>query len=68
MNRYDVVEIIEDVWKQDNNGAWCCRYLVLDSFSNLIDAQNRHKELIIERGDQMTPNGWHRLAIMSFTN
>lgn len=68
MNRYDVVEIIEDVWRQDNNGAWCCKYIVLDSFNNLQDAQNKHKELIIERGDIMTDNGWHKFAIMSFTN
>lgn len=68
MKRFDVVEIIEDIWKQDNNGAWCCKYLILDTFDNLKDAQDRHRDLINERGDCMTPNGWHKLAIMSFTN
>lgn len=68
MNRYDVVEIIEDVWKEDKDGHWNCKYKILSSFNNLIDAQNYHKDLILERGDIMTDNGWHKLAIMSFTN
>ena len=68
MNRYDVVQIIEDVWKEDTTGHWNCKYKILSSFNNLIEAQNYNKNLILEMGDIMTENGWHKLAIMSFTD
>lgn len=67
MKRFDVVEIIEDVWKEDVDGHWNCKYKILSSFSNLIDAQKYHASIVNLNGDLLTSNGWHKFAIMAFS-
>lgn len=68
MKRFDIVEIIEDVWKEDDNGHWACKYKIIQSTNCLTKAQEIHKEIILKNGDIMTPNGWHKYAIMAFSN